>query len=174
MKLRQICDFTVAFSNDNTADAEPFAGVNSNANVNSNASCSNSGSGSSSSSSNANHTIDTGSMISPTIHHSIVTYILKLSRSLPRHYLNLYPCLTPGGLACYDPADDSEADVALRLLNDSAKLRVLDGLLTSIRQLQPAEKVVVVSNFTTSLDAVEAIARYRRHTRFVYCVSCVV
>ena len=56
-------------------------------------------------------------------------------------------------------------DEAVRLLRDSAKLRVLDGLLTSIRQLQPAEKVVVVSNFTTSLDAVETIARYRRHTR---------
>ena len=53
-------------------------------------------------------------------------------------------------------------DAVARLLADSDKLRVLDGLLTSVRQLRPAEKVVVVSNFTTALDAVELIARSRR------------
>lgn len=39
---------------------------------------------------------------------------------------------------------------------------MLDELLNSIRQLSPPEKVVVVSNFTTSLDALEAIARYHK------------
>jgi SNF2 family DNA or RNA helicase len=48
------------------------------------------------------------------------------------------------------------------LLRDSSKLRVLNALLTSIHQLKPTEKVVVVSNFTLALDAVELISRIHR------------
>jgi hypothetical protein len=35
--------------------------------------------------------------------------------------------------------------------------QVLDTLLSAIRKLQPPEKVVVVSNFTTTLDAIEVV-----------------
>jgi hypothetical protein len=35
--------------------------------------------------------------------------------------------------------------------------QVLDALLSAIRKLQPPEKVVVVSNFTTTLDAIEVV-----------------
>jgi hypothetical protein len=47
----------------------------------------------------------------------------------------------------------------IKLLQNSGKLKVLDELLTSIKQLNPPEKVVIVSNFTSSLDALEAIAK---------------
>ena len=79
MRLRQICDFTMAYStagNDALVDAEPSAGGNHHAS----ASGSNGGSSSSSSSSSStiDETIDTGCMLSPSVVYSIVivTHIL--------------------------------------------------------------------------------------------------
>lgn len=47
------------------------------------------------------------------------------------------------------------------LLERSSKLHALDVLLATLRQQKPDEKAVVVSNFTSSLDFVEALAHER-------------
>lgn len=47
------------------------------------------------------------------------------------------------------------------LLQQSSKFYLLDMLLQTIRQSSPHEKVVIVSNFTVTLDLVEALAASR-------------
>ena len=57
------------------------------------------------------------------------------------------------------------------LLDRSPKLRALDCLLASLRQLSPEEKVVVVSNFTSTLSEVKRLSQLRG---YVIVLSCLV
>ena len=77
MRLRQICDFTVAISNGNEGVMEPsaYGNINTNNNTGGSSNCS----ASSSSSSNANHTIETGNVLSPCVPYALVMYVLKYS-----------------------------------------------------------------------------------------------
>ena len=79
MRLRQICDFTVAISNGNEEVVESSVVGNNNTYNNSSGSSNCSASASSSSSSNANHTIETGNVLSPCVPYALVMYVLKYS-----------------------------------------------------------------------------------------------
>eukprot|EP00158_Paraphelidium_tribonemae_P006622 Partr_v1_DN27906_c0_g1_i5_m11804 putative dna repair and recombination protein len=52
------------------------------------------------------------------------------------------------------------------LVEASAKLSLLDTLLQSIWKLAPTDKVVIVSNFTQTLDVIENMFRCKKHAIF--------
>ena len=61
------------------------------------------------------------------------------------------------------PDADVAPDVSIPLINRSAKLLLLHHFFAALRVQAPAEKVVVVSNFTATLDQVQGLAAARQY-----------
>jgi SNF2 family DNA or RNA helicase len=58
--------------------------------------------------------------------------------------------------------DNTTSDDVEDMLNKSIKLRLCHDLIQSIRQQHPEDKIVIVSNFNSTLDRVRIIAKSRR------------
>jgi DNA repair and recombination RAD54-like protein len=60
------------------------------------------------------------------------------------------------------PAAAPAADLPA-LLEGAVKMRILDALLAEIRVSKPTERVVIVSNFISTLDSIHMLARKRKY-----------